>query len=97
MDPVTVAWWRNVAGLLLMFEAFVIALPILIGFFFAVRGIRALRAKLTTVLPLVRQRTVQVEETTRLVSRVLVAPPIRIRSTARGATSGVKVLITKQG
>ena len=96
MDPVTVAWWRNLAGLVLMFEAFVVALPILVVLFFALRGMRVLRARLAVIFPLIRGRTVQVEETTRLVSRALVTPPIRVRSAARGAASGARALITRR-
>ncbi len=94
MDPVTVAWWRNVAGLLLMFEFFVLCLSILIVFFFAVRGMQALRAKLEEVFPLIRDRTVRAEEMTHLVSKTLVTPPIRVRSAVKGAASGAQMLIT---
>jgi hypothetical protein len=90
----TLADWRNLAGILLGLEAFIFMLPILIGFYFAVRGLRALRAKLVNEwLPLARTYVTQAEAISRQVSASLVEPPIRLKSAAAGVRAGVRHLV----
>ena len=89
MDWTSLTTWRNIAVLLLGLEAFLLMVPLLIALFFAVQGLRTLRGLLEEQLPVSRAYVKQAQEVTEQVSRVLVAPPIRLRSLIAGIRAGV--------
>jgi hypothetical protein len=90
----TLADWRNLASILLFLEAFVVLLPILVIFFFSVRGLRALRKKLIkNWLPLGSSYATQAQTTAWRVSNAVAEPLIRLKSTATGVQVGAKRII----
>ncbi|MFQ6058636.1 MAG: hypothetical protein ACE5MB_07165 [Anaerolineae bacterium] len=93
MDPATLAMWRNGALLLLFVEAFAFSLPLLVALFFAIRGLRQLRARIVPYFPVARGRVSQVERVTVLVSRGLVMLPIQAISLATGLLRGLQVVV----
>jgi hypothetical protein len=94
IDLVTLALWRNRALLLLIVEVFLLGLPPLVALFFAIRGLRQLRAQIAPYFPQVQERASQVERVTALVSRGLVTPPLQAISLATGLWRGLQVAVT---
>jgi hypothetical protein len=94
IDRVALEIWRNSALLLLIFEVFLLGLPPLVALFFAIRGLRQLRAQIAPYFPLVQTRASQVEQVTALVSRGLVTPPIQAISLTTGLWRGLQVAVT---
>lgn len=93
MDPSTLVFWRNVAAVLLVLETFIFSLPLLIALYLAVRGLRAVRAKLLEYFPIARGYVTQAEHVTRLASSALVTPPMRIVGTAYGLGAGLRTIV----
>ena len=94
MDLATLAIWRDGALLLLIVEAFLLSLPLLVALFFAIRGLRELRAQMVPYFPVMQERVSQVEEATVLASKSLVTPPILAISLATGLLKGLQVAVT---
>ena len=91
MDLTTLPIWRNSALLLLIAEAFLLGVPPLVVLFFAIRGMRTLRAQIGPAFPIMQEKASQVEQTTLLLSRALVTPPILAISLATGLLKGLQV------
>lgn len=93
MDPATLVFWRNVAAVLLALEVFLFSLPMLILLYFAVRGLRAVRAKLLEYFPIARGYVTQAENVTRLASSALVTPPMRVYGVTQGLRAGLRAAV----
>jgi hypothetical protein len=84
--------------ILLMIEAVILILPLAIALFYAIRGVRVLRTGLhQQVIPTARTYVTQTETVTRQVSAKLVAPPLRVKSTASGFRAGARALVKGSG
>ena len=73
-----IPFWRDVSLVLLIAEAFVLALIPLVAFYFSSKGVRRLRASLQPLFPRVRARAQQVERITVRLGELVVAPIIAI-------------------
>jgi hypothetical protein len=80
---------RDLALVLLVAEAFVLALPLAIVPFFAVRYLRRVKPPVRSTLRHIRQATGEVEKATKLVSSMAVQPFLW----AAAATEGLKGLL----
>ncbi len=77
---------RDLALLLLVTEAFVLALPLVIVPFYAVRYMRRVKPPVRSTLRRIRQTTGEVEKATKLISSMAVQPFLW----AAAATEGLK-------
>lgn len=74
MDPQSLAIARDLALILLIVEAAVLALPLLIIPFYIVRYLPRVKAPIRPNLRKIRQRTVQAERVTKVVMGMAVQP-----------------------
>lgn len=74
MDPQTLATARDLALILLIVEAFVLALPLVIIPFYILRYLPRVRAPIRPNLRIARQRTEQVETVTKAVMGTIALP-----------------------
>jgi hypothetical protein len=93
MSPETLALGRNLALIVLALEAILLALPLLIVPFYAIRYIRRARAPIRPVLRRVRWRARQVEDATKLASSMAAQPFLWARSAGDGITRGLGYLM----
>lgn len=93
MDLATLVFWRNMAAVLLVLEAFLFSVPMLILLYFAVRGLRVTRAKLLEYFPIARSYVTRAESVTHTVSSALVTPPMRVSGVAHGVRAGLRAAV----
>ncbi len=93
MDPSTLVFWRNMAVLILVAEAFIFSLPMLVILYFLIRGLRVARATLVQYTPMARHYVTRAENVTRLTSSILVTPPMRIIGVAHGLAAGLRAAV----
>ncbi|MEA3345412.1 MAG: hypothetical protein U9Q78_04095 [Chloroflexota bacterium] len=74
----TIPFWHNVSLVLLVVEAFLLALIPLVVLYFVNRGLRQFRSSLRPFSLQVRMRAQQVEQVTAQVGELIVAPIIAI-------------------
>jgi hypothetical protein len=83
---------RDIALVVLIVEAFVLGLVPAAIFFYAIRGMTALRSKLDPLIPMAQDRLARVAHTTQNVSDSLVRPVISLSSRWRQAQSTVQAM-----
>jgi len=93
VDPATLVFWRNIAAVLLVLEAFLFSIPLVIVLYFAVRGLRATRTRLLEYFPIARGYVTRAESVTHTVSAALVTPPIRVSGAAHGLRAGLRAAV----
>jgi type IV secretory pathway TrbD component len=89
---VDLATGRDIALVILIIEAFVLALVPLAAFYFGIRGMRALRLKIDPQFPMVQGRLRRMAQTTRTASERIVRPFIALgvlRAQAKGTTQAL--------
>ena len=96
MSPEAVATGRDLALILLIIEAIVLAIPLLVGPFYAVRYLPRVGPPTREKLRQVRQVAAQVEETTRLVSSKAVQPFLLSGAAAEGLRRGLGYLVRRR-
>jgi len=96
MSPETLALGRDLALIVLTLEAIVLALPLLIVPFYAIRYMRRARAPIRPVLRRVRRRAMQVEDATKLVSSLAAQPFLWARAAGDGITRGLGYLMRRR-
>jgi hypothetical protein len=96
MSPEAVAIGRNLALILLAIEAMVLAAPILVVSFYAVRYLPRVGAPAREKLRQIRQGTEQVEKATKLVSSIAVQPFLWSGAAAEGLKSGLGYLVKRR-
>jgi len=96
MSPEAVAIGRNLALILLAIEAMVLAVPLLVIPFYAVRYLRRVGAPTRGILRRIRQGTKQAEKTTKLVSSIAVQPFLWTGAAAEGLKRGLGYLVGRR-
>ena len=84
---------RDIALVILIIEAFALALVPLAAFYFAIRGMRVLRLKLDPLFPMVQGRLRRMAQTTRTASERIVRPFIALSSLWAQAQDTTQALI----
>ncbi len=94
----SLTFWANMAMILLIIEAIVLAIPWLILFYLALRGVRALKDRLRGEwFPLAHQYTDQAWDVTHQVSATTTGIPMQIMSAKAGAQAAVRALAGQDG
>jgi len=96
MSPEALAIGRDLALILLIIEAMVLAVPLLVVPFYAVRYLPRVKAPTREKLRLIRQGTEQVEKATKLVSSMAVQPFLLSGAAAEGLKSGLGYLVKRR-
>ena len=96
MSPEALTVGRDLALILLMIEAMVLAIPLLVLPFYAVRYLPRVKAPTREKLRLIRQGTEQAERTTKLVSSMAVQPFLLSGAAAEGLKSGLGYLVKRR-
>ena len=96
MSPEALAIGRDLALILLIIEAMVLAVPLLVVPFYAVRYLPRAKAPTREKLRLIRQGTEQVEKATKLVSSMAVQPFLLSGAAAEGLKSGLGYLVKRR-
>jgi hypothetical protein len=96
MDPQILATGRDLALILLIVEAVILALPLLIIPFYILRYFPRLRAPIRPNLRLVRQKTEQVERVTKTVTGAAIWPFLWTAATAAALRRGLEYAIRRR-
>jgi hypothetical protein len=85
MDPLILAPWRNLALIYLMLPMIIVAVGPIIGLFFAIRGVRALKRVIRAPLKQSQMWAMRIQQGTSRTTNAIVDVPIRISSNATRA------------
>jgi len=96
MDPQTLATIRNLALILLIAEAFVLALPLVIIPFYILRYMPRVKDPIRPNLRIVRQRTEQVERVTKAVMGTVALPFLWAAATSAALKRGLLYLVRRR-
>jgi hypothetical protein len=96
MTPEAVVIGRDLALILLIAEAFVLALPFAIIPFYAIRYLRRFKPPVRSTLRQIRQTTEQAEKATKLVSSMAVQPFLWAAAAAEGFKWGLRYLAKRR-
>lgn len=96
MDPQSLAVARDLALILLIVETAVLALPLLIIPFLALRYLRRVKAPIRPNLRKVRQATRRMEQTTKIVMGIAVQPLLWATAAAAGLGRGLEYLARRR-
>jgi hypothetical protein len=93
MEPSTLTPWRDLALMLLIIEAFLIVLVPAAAFFFAVKGVRAVKRRIRLPLLQTQVWALRIQHTVIRGTNAVASVPINIRSTATGASVTTRSLL----
>lgn len=96
MDPQTLAVGRDLALVLLVVEAFVLALPLLIVPFLILRYLPRIREPIRPNLAIVRQKTEQAERLTKAVMDTAVLPLLWTSALAAGLRRSLEYMARRR-
>lgn len=96
MTPEAIALGRDLALILLVIEAVVLAAPLAIVPFYAIRYLRRFRAPIRPALHRVRGRVLQVERATKLASSMAVQPFLWTTAAAIGLKRGLGQVLKRR-
>lgn len=96
MDPQSLAIARDLALILLIVEAAILALPLLIIPFYIIRYLPRVKAPIRPNLRKVRQRTVQAERVTKVVMGMAVQPFLWTAAATAALRRGLQYLARRR-
>jgi hypothetical protein len=96
MDPQTLATARDLALVLLIVEAFILALPLVIIPFYILRYLPRVKAPIRPNLRIVRQKTEQVERVTKAAMGTMVLPFLWTAATTAALKRGLLYIVRRR-
>lgn len=96
MDPQTLATARDLALVLLIVEAFILALPLVIIPFYILRYLPRVKGPIRPNLRIVRQRTEQLERVTKAIMGAMVLPFLWTAATGAALKRGVLIILGRR-
>jgi len=96
MDPGTLAVGRDLALILLILEAVMLALPLLIIPFFILRHLPRVKAPIRPILRRVRQSMERVERMTKVVMGIVVQPFLWTAATTAALRRGLEYMVRRR-